>query len=422
MVFCSSSNDSKVPTKICLTFLAIENHSKSIRNLHRASFFFEKTWLNMAQQTEQQLQDELLSILRSDGKGWDIGLFEDKIKITTCLCHHCGSVCDKAVELGCDHEDNDIFIHCNNCLSDLIQDNDGKCPINKHENPIIAPSRAIRRQISKSTVICPYSTQYAQQQKLGKNIRNLPQQIMDTIECNDDEGKEEGMVVNNKKIGCEWKGTLNDLLTKDHLNQCMMKYNPSFAKDLFIKKLQQEVKDKNQQIQYQIKVSSELKLKLDLTIEKNRKLEDENKKQAMKLANFTQEIDEKNEQIAILQHQINNLYIEKTPKQDVQQNDEEKQKIKNEMNVHCTCGAILVYMEVKRLYFWGKAWCDICGSWVSGKIFHCPKNRTMTHPKGWDVCLSCAQKELAKQTDTDKDIQFGADDIVTSATTNDNDQ
>ena len=216
----------------------------------------------------EQLQDELSQSLRKDGKGWDIRLFEDQIKITTFLCHHCRSVCNDAVELSCHHNDNDIFVYCNDCLCDLIQDNDNKCPINKHNSPIIAPLRALRRQISQSMIICPYCIQYKQQkQSLLKDDANNQQQIMDTI--NNMEGKEEGLMEDDHGSGCLWKGTLNDLLTSDHFNQCTMRYNPSFGKDLIIRKLQEKVQDPDKQIQQQIKLSTELKIKLDLVIEKN---------------------------------------------------------------------------------------------------------------------------------------------------------
>ena len=112
----------------------------------------------------------LLNLLKVDKRGWNICLFEDNSKIRACLCNHCKSVCRDAVELGCDHEDKDIFTYCNSCLSDLIQNNNDKCPINNHENPIIFSLRSNRRQILTSIVICPYSVEFKQMSKeIGNN-------------------------------------------------------------------------------------------------------------------------------------------------------------------------------------------------------------------------------------------------------------
>lgn len=57
--------------------------------------------------------------------------------MSTCLCANCNSVCCDAVELGCDHQDNEIFPYCNECLSELIKNSDGLCPIKKHTHPSI---------------------------------------------------------------------------------------------------------------------------------------------------------------------------------------------------------------------------------------------------------------------------------------------
>ena len=198
----------------------------------------------------------LLNLLKVDGKGWNIALFEDKMKITACICHHCKSVCRDAVELGCDHEDDEIFTYCEMCLSNLVEDSNGKCPIDGHENPIIFASRAMRRQISKSTVICPYSEEFKQiNDDNAKDKLSHNQSVIDTPGNNNDnnqnkEGYVEGMTGNIN--GCIWKGTLIDLIKSKHLKACTSKYNPTFFSDITIHKLRQRLKDKEHQIEEQM--------------------------------------------------------------------------------------------------------------------------------------------------------------------------
>eukprot|EP01083_Nonionella_stella_P168165 567022_1 len=97
-------------------------------------------------------------------------LFKDQRQIAFCLCIHCDSVCRNAAELGCDHDDDDILLYCKNWLQLLIRDSDGKCPINAHPNPSIHLNRAIQRQITKSIVICPYSSQYKMLKTTQNNV------------------------------------------------------------------------------------------------------------------------------------------------------------------------------------------------------------------------------------------------------------
>ena len=205
----------------------------------------------MALEVNQQLENSL----KVDNKGWNIAIFDDKIKLSTCVCAHCNSVCCDAVELGCDHQDNEIFAYCNKCLTQLIEDNDGLCPINKHKNPSIVPSRLLRGQILRSMVICPYSIHYQEQ----NNKQNQNPNVIDTI-GNDDDQKEG--ICRNKN--CEWKGTLNDLLNTDHLKKCTLSNNPSMIYEEKIKDYEKKLQQKHDQIQQQIKKMTELKLKLDL--------------------------------------------------------------------------------------------------------------------------------------------------------------
>ena len=151
---------------------------------------------------EHKAEDEettmLLNLLKFDNKGWNMALFQDKMKITTCICQHCKAICRDAVELGCDHKDDEIFTYCEICLSNIVEDKNGKCPINNHDNPIIFSSRSMRRQISKSIVICPYSAEFIQMNKHNMNEK-VPdnQQIMDTPghENQMNEGNVEGMEI-----------------------------------------------------------------------------------------------------------------------------------------------------------------------------------------------------------------------------------
>eukprot|EP01084_Bolivina_argentea_P196173 336334_1 len=135
----------------------------------------------------------IISFLKVDNKGWDTAIFEDSKQLH--LCTHCNAVCCDASELICDacdasDDDNDGQLYCNKCLQDLIKENNNKCPFNTtHLNPSINAVRFIRKAILKLNVFCP-----------------------NFVEDN----------------GCEWTGTLNDLLTTDHLKECIQKYNPSF--------------------------------------------------------------------------------------------------------------------------------------------------------------------------------------------------
>eukprot|EP01084_Bolivina_argentea_P014337 26773_1 len=109
----------------------------------------------------------LFEQIQSDGNGWNCEIFINKDKMDEYKCQSCGNICKDCVELGCDHQDNDIELYCNNCLKILINLNNSTCPINsKHKNPIISSNRAIRKQILKLQVICPNSLK-------NDNINNI---------------------------------------------------------------------------------------------------------------------------------------------------------------------------------------------------------------------------------------------------------
>eukprot|EP01083_Nonionella_stella_P247976 859095_1 len=192
----------------------------------------------MAQASEptiRSLDNHLLSLLKVNGNGWNASLFQDQNVVNTSLCGNCKDVCRDAVELGCDHDDDDIILFCNSCLKNLISTNGNKCPINQHLDPIVFPVRSARRQVLKTSVICPYSIQYKNRNK-NTNIEN--DVVMDTIGGDQKEGIAASEDINID--GCEWKGTLSELLNSDHLHQCTMKYDATFIQKLQIETMQTE--------------------------------------------------------------------------------------------------------------------------------------------------------------------------------------
>ena len=112
--------------------------------------------------TEAPPNQELASLLKVDGNGYELDLFKDRDQLRQNLCNRCHAVCCDPVELGCDHDDEQIFIYCSGWLSQLIDESGQKCPINGHPNPEVFASRSIRRQIAKATVLCPYSIEFKQ--------------------------------------------------------------------------------------------------------------------------------------------------------------------------------------------------------------------------------------------------------------------
>eukprot|EP01084_Bolivina_argentea_P284207 486998_1 len=176
-------------------------------------------------------ENELIKLFQINGKGWKLDLFENENQLTHVLCAHCSSICRDAVELGCDHDDVDIFLHCNDCLSELICNNNTNCPINNHLNPIIIPSRSTRRLISKSILLCPFSIQYKQK----NNNYNCDQQIIDTNNSEQKEGLNEQTIK-----GCKFKGTIDDLL-KNHISQCIQIYNPLYIQNIIVNKYKNKI-------------------------------------------------------------------------------------------------------------------------------------------------------------------------------------
>eukprot|EP01084_Bolivina_argentea_P308195 532842_1 len=123
-------------------------------------------------QSEEAATELLNRMLKIDGRGWNIALFEDTNKVSNCLCAHCDAACCDAVELACEHKDEDIFLYCKICLSEIVKDNDNKCMLSNHYNPPLDASRSNRRQILKAIVVCPYSLVFKTRNNLKKNKNN----------------------------------------------------------------------------------------------------------------------------------------------------------------------------------------------------------------------------------------------------------
>eukprot|EP01084_Bolivina_argentea_P029393 54570_1 len=184
-------------------------------------------------------EKQLIKLLQDDNRGWKTDLFENTNGILHALCARCGSVCKDAVELDCEHDDEVIFLHCADCLQELISKNNGNCPINNHINPIIARSRATRRLISKCIMLCPYSIQYQQRAIQYKNdIQN--NQIIVTDNGFDEKEGIQPHINNNSSIkGCNFKGTINNLL-KNHISECIQIYNPLYTHKIIVNKYKEQ--------------------------------------------------------------------------------------------------------------------------------------------------------------------------------------
>eukprot|EP01083_Nonionella_stella_P063346 164611_1 len=200
------------------------------------------------------------------------------------LCGNCKEVCRDAVELGCDHEDEDIILFCNSCLKDVISTNANKCPINQHFDPIICPVRSVRRQILKSSVLCPYSVQFKKRNR-NQNVENA--MVMDTIGYGQEEGAQVAAASDIIVDGCKWKGTLSELLNNDHLHQCSMEYDAIHIQKLRMEKMQNENESLQKIIQQQMQKIDALQAKKQLEVKTD--LEAENSTQIQELFTIQQE-------------------------------------------------------------------------------------------------------------------------------------
>ena len=216
---------------LCFQSKKCAEQRKKVSNSYPQGSFTHFKSLQTPKEMSKQLvrsdgkNEPILSTLKVDGKGWKIGLFMDTDEILKYLCAHCNSVCCDAVELGCDHDDNDISLYCNKCLTELIQNNGNKCIINSHCNPSIVAVRSVRRQIYESMVICPFSTfkrKYQEPDAAGVG------DVVDTFGNGlKDERKEHNQQIKatNTSLGCQWKGSFKDLID-DHISKCAMIFAP----------------------------------------------------------------------------------------------------------------------------------------------------------------------------------------------------
>eukprot|EP01084_Bolivina_argentea_P255340 429445_1 len=192
-------------------------------------------------QSEAASSEIVNKMLKIDGLGWHIALFEDVNKVANYLCAHCGSVCCDAVELGCDHGDDDeILLYCKICLTELVSDNGNKCMISGHYNPPLDVARSIRRQISKAIVVCPYSSVFKIRNN-SKKDKHDNAQILDTLGYDEKEGSGQRVAAAQAKSEemCKWKGTLSELKSK-HIIECAKKNDPTFILNFRVKKLENE--------------------------------------------------------------------------------------------------------------------------------------------------------------------------------------
>eukprot|EP01083_Nonionella_stella_P250221 864425_1 len=195
----------------------------------------------MAQEAVNDHDIDILASLKTNNRGWTIGLFQDQHTLPSFICFECKCVCCEAVELGCDHDDNDIFLYCKSCLTQLIKGNGNKCPIDNHDDPTIIPNRSLRRQISKSMTYCPYSRSSAYKSDHSLSPQNDDNnQIMDTLGGDDQkEGNPQVFSSKSSSSPCQWQGTLNDLI-HNHLAACMQRNDSSYSLRIKIKDLQRE--------------------------------------------------------------------------------------------------------------------------------------------------------------------------------------
>eukprot|EP01083_Nonionella_stella_P150124 477714_1 len=181
----------------------------------------------MAMQLRAANESEYQSLLHTATNGWNPLLFVDQHQISLCLCAYCDSICCNAAELGCDHDYDDIHLHCKDCLRLLIDSSDGKCPLNLHPNPSISLNRSIRRQVLKSIVLCPYSTEYKIRRKAQNNNDDHVASHNEQIE---------GQLPNAVDNACNWKGTLKDLIG-NHMVECSKVNNPLLIAHARVKEL-----------------------------------------------------------------------------------------------------------------------------------------------------------------------------------------
>jgi len=203
-------------------------------------------------------RESFLHKLKTDGKGWNVALFEPSPNLGNLLCEHCKSVCCGAVELGCRHSEHEleIFLYCHQCLNEMILNNNHKCPLNQHAHPVIYPNRVSRRQILESMVHCPFS--FGSDMKATQYDGIGHAMVIDTPGA---DTKSEGLTTSaSKRIlsgACSWKGTLLDLIA-NHLEQCTRQHDTASVHQSDTKALHEQIQNLQSELSTQIEVNKML--------------------------------------------------------------------------------------------------------------------------------------------------------------------
>ena len=249
---------------------------------------------------ENKVSDDILASLKVNNKGWNTQLFADQNIIQSYICTHCQSVCCDAVELGCDHDDDDIFLYCKLCLQSLIQTNHNQCPINNHKHPLISSNRASRRHISKLRVVCPHSESFKLNNMALFNEAVLApimddggnNDIHDNDEDDHDDDEKEGALY--KQPGstppnhrCEWKGTLSDLINH-HIVSCTLQNDPSFRLKLKIKNLERQNEELQNRVFHQHRVIEQQQNEIDNLKTKHQSIQQLNQQKDAKIERLKQ--------------------------------------------------------------------------------------------------------------------------------------
>ncbi len=100
-------------------------------------------------------EDDLsLSLIQSNGKGWNSKLAVDRNKIPELMCKSCNHICRDAVELSCDHNEEEDILFCESCLTQILRQNNNICPIDgSHKDTKFQAVRTTRRYVLKLKVV-----------------------------------------------------------------------------------------------------------------------------------------------------------------------------------------------------------------------------------------------------------------------------
>ncbi|ETO28217.1 hypothetical protein RFI_08914 [Reticulomyxa filosa] len=78
-------------------------------------------------------------------------------KLIALICCLCNQIANNAMELHCDeHENADhIYLVGEECLQKYLKQNNGKCPIQRHDHCEFSQNKSLRKLVSELLVICP---------------------------------------------------------------------------------------------------------------------------------------------------------------------------------------------------------------------------------------------------------------------------